>query len=241
MGRLERAVNANRDIAFERVGLGRIVKETQNGRSISSAYDLMGRRCQRTGSDGHSSVWEFDANSLPIELALPDAQTFSFLHDSRGRETGRRLPGGVRVDQDYDQLDRLTRQWTGFASDQEKPVRTLQERALKYDGNGNPSKIGERSTGAIDISYDSVGRVTQTRRSGDEEQYAYDLAGNLINAIKQKSLLTMDDSNADARGQRIHERGKLMQAGKVKYEYDLEGRVITRTDGPESGRSVNKP
>ncbi|NHZ35784.1 RHS repeat-associated core domain-containing protein [Massilia rubra] len=236
LGRLSSAVNADSDIRFERDDQGRVVRETQNGRSITSDYDLMGRRTERASSCGHSSVWEFDANSLPIELTLPDAQTFSFLHDSSGRETGRQLPGGVRIDQQYDQLNRLTRQWTGIGADKGGQARTLQERAVNYDGNGNPRKLGERSAGVIDIGYDKVGRVTQASRDKGGEQYAYDLAGNLIDAIKQKALLGSDESNADARGQRVHRRGRLMQAGKVKYEYDLEGRVITRMEGKRWGR-----
>ncbi|MDM5176220.1 DUF6531 domain-containing protein [Massilia sp. DJPM01] len=236
LGRLARAANADSDIVFERDALGRLVKETQNGRSIASGYDLMGRRTERLSSSGHSSVWEFDANSLPLELTLPDAQTFSFLHDNCGRETGRKLPGGVRIEQEYDPLNRLTRQWAGIAPESGRQARTLQERAVNYDGNGNPSKLGARNAGVVDIGYNSVGRVTQARRTDSEEQYAYDLAGNLIAAIKQTALFGTDDSNADARGQRIHQGGRLIQAGKVMYEYDIEGRVIKRSEGKRWGR-----
>ncbi|MCY0912409.1 RHS repeat-associated core domain-containing protein [Massilia antarctica] len=236
LGRLDSAVNADSDIRFERDAQGRVVRETQNGRSIVSGYDLMGRRTERSSSGGHSSVWEFNANSLPLELTLPDAQMFSFLYDSGGRETGRQLPGGARIEQEYDPLNRLTRQWTGIAADKGRQARTLQERAVNYDGNGNPHKLGERSAGVIDIGYDKVGRVTQASRGNGGEQYAYDLAGNLVDAIKQKSLLDTDEGNADTRGQRLHQRGKLMQAGKVKYEYDLEGRVTTRIEGKRWGR-----
>lgn len=236
LGRLSSAVNAGSDIRFERDDQGRVVRETQNGRSITSEYDLMGRRTGRTSSGGHNSVWEFDANSLPIELTLPDAQTFSFVHDSGGRETVRQLPGGVRIEQQYDQLSRLTRQWTGIAPEQGGQARTLQERAVNYDGNGSPRKLGERSVGVIDIVYDKVGRVTQASRDSGGEQYAYDPAGNLIDAIKKKALLGTDNSNPDTLGRRVHQRGRLMQAGKVKYEYDLEGRVITRTEGKRWGR-----
>ncbi|MFP5393315.1 MAG: RHS repeat-associated core domain-containing protein [Gammaproteobacteria bacterium] len=236
LGRLARAANADSDIVFERDSAGRIVKETQNGRSIASGYDLMGRRIARLSESGHSSTWEFDAKGLPLELTLPDAQTFSFVHDGCGRESMRKLPGGVRVDQQYDALNRLTRQWVGILPDSGKSGRTVQERAVEYDANGNPRKLGDLSAGVVDICYNTGGRVAQARSSDSDEQYAYDLAGNLIDAIKHSALLSMDNSNAEARGQRILQHGRLMQAGRVKYDYDLDGRVIRRTEGKRWGR-----
>ena len=236
LGRLARAANGDSDIVFERDAAGRVVKETQNGRSIASAYDPMGRRVARLSTSGHSSVWEFDANSLPLELTLSDAQTFRFMHDRCGRETVRKLPGNVRLEQAYDSLNRLTRQWTGISPESGTSARTLQERAVNYDGNGNPRKLGELSAGVVDVRYNSVGQVTQARSDASEEQYAYDLAGNLIDAIKHKALLSTDNSTAEARGQRILQHGRLMQAGRVKYDYDLDGRVIKRTEGKRWGR-----
>jgi RHS repeat-associated protein len=240
MGRLLSAISPDAELRFERDELGQIIAESQNGHTIRNSYNLLGQRMRRESAGGHASVWEFDANGLLLGLDLPDAQSFDFSRDSLGNETTRHLPGEVRIDQEFDSLGRVTRQYTRQNTRQSTPGnnrhRTLQERAVNYNRNGLPQRLGDRTTGVVDIAYDNIGQVTSAKRNQTEEQYAYDLAGNLIEAIKQKSLFAHDDNNADAQGPRQHQHGRLTQAGKVKYEYDAAGRVITRIEGKRWGK-----
>lgn len=232
MGRLTRASNPDADIRFERDFDGNVVREIQNGKVIANRYNILGQRIARENS-GQTSIWEFDANGLPAELVLPDAHAFAFVHDSLGREIARQLPGGVQISQEFDQASRLKRQWTGTPG---QNARTLAQRGIDYDGNGKPKRLGDLQTGATEFELDPAGQITAARQGKLHEQYAYDLAGNLIEAIKQKSRLAGDDSNADAQGARQHQAGRLLVAGKIRYEYDLDGRIVTRTEGKRWGR-----
>lgn len=50
----------------------------QNGQSVTSVFDALGRRTRRLTEGGHDT-WQFDANGLPVALTLPDAHLFGFV------------------------------------------------------------------------------------------------------------------------------------------------------------------
>lgn len=144
------AAGPDAEIGFEYDASGRVIRETQNGRTIASEYDSLGRRIKRTTDSGMQSLWQFDANGLPLALTLPDEQAFAFIHDSLGRQTERHLPGDVRMTQQFDRLGRLTYQKTMQRPDDARQARRLQERGVTYDRNGNPDKLGDLAYGIAD-------------------------------------------------------------------------------------------
>jgi len=130
-------------------------------------------------------VWQFDANGLPTALELPDAQAFAFLHDSLGREIARQLPNGARTEQDFDPVGRLTSQQTRLAG---REGRLLQERRTHYTADGLPGHIDDSLRGSTQYSFSPTGQVLQSTSLGKQNaslqgQYAYDLAGKLLEAI----------------------------------------------------------
>ena len=229
LGRLIEADSPGAELRFEFDTRGRLVRETQNGQSITSIYDALGRRTRRQTEGGHDSTWQFDANGLPVALALPDAHLFDFVHDSLGRETRRTLPGGLKQDNSYDALGRLTSQRTlGPAGGH-----PIQGRQLHYGAHGLPERIDDATWGRTDYRFDAVGQVTEAVHPDGHERYAYDLAGNLLQAIQFNARHAV--AEAATQGARSYGAGRLTQAGRVRYEYDAEGRVVTRTEGRRWG------
>ncbi|WP_322763029.1 hypothetical protein, partial [Frankia sp. Cr2] len=89
-GRVTRATNTDADCTLQRDALGRVLAETCNGRTVSSAFDVLGRRVRRVTPSGAESVWAYDPNDLPISLHTA-GRTLRFAHDGAGREVKRRL------------------------------------------------------------------------------------------------------------------------------------------------------
>lgn len=229
LGRLVVADSPGAKLRFEFDALGRLVRETQNGQSVTSVFDALGRRTRRLTEGGHDSAWQFDANGLPVALTLPDAHLFGFVHDSLGREIRRTLPGGLQQDNSYDTLGRLTGQRI-FGPAGGHPILGRQ---LSYGAQGLPERINDVTWGRTDYRFDAVGQVTEAIHPDGHERYAYDLAGNLLQAIQFNARHAI--AEAATQGSRGYGAGRLTQAGRVRYEYDAEGRVVTRTEGRRWG------
>ncbi len=73
---------------------GRVLAETCNGRTVSSTFDVLGRRVRRVTPFGTDSRWEYDPNDLPTSLETA-GRTLRFAHDGAGREVARSLDTGV--------------------------------------------------------------------------------------------------------------------------------------------------
>ncbi|MBT2383503.1 DUF6531 domain-containing protein [Streptomyces sp. ISL-11] len=212
-GALIRAANVDAEVVYERDALGRVLSETVDGRRMTYAYDVLGRRTQRITPSGLTTEWTYDAVGRPTELR-GDAGALGFSYDAVGRETERRLGEGVSLTQEWNATDRLTKQVVRVGE------RLLQHREYAYREDGYLREIRELTSGTRRFDLDETGRVTTVSAHGWTERYAYDAAGNLTSAVAP--------AHASA-GQREFEGTVIRRAGRTTYEHDAQGRMTRRT------------
>ena len=94
---------------LDRDPCGRITAETCNGRTVSSSYDVAGRRRRRVTPFGAVADWDYDEAGQPVRLTAGEHE-IRFGYDAAGREVRRELPGGLVLTQAWDQRGRLTLQ-----------------------------------------------------------------------------------------------------------------------------------
>ncbi|MGW1060996.1 RHS repeat-associated core domain-containing protein [Micromonospora rubida] len=243
-GRLVSAKNDDVDLVFVRDSLGRVVTESCNGRAVTKTYDAAGKVASRVTPSGARTAWVYNAAGMPSALTA-DGRELRFGYDSAGREVQRDLPGGTVLTQEWDQLGRLvTQALTGSAasSSQDGAMvagQLLQRRAYTYSPDGFVTGLEDLLTGDRAFRLDSAGRVTAVTGRGDgwSEQYDYDPAGNIVNAVWPASATGPAAGTLEmaSQGPREIDGTLTTRAGNIRYRYDAAGRVITRMRTRMSG------
>ncbi|WP_338596361.1 RHS repeat-associated core domain-containing protein [Saccharopolyspora sp. SCSIO 74807] len=218
-GRLRHAINSDAYVTFERDPAGRVLSETINGRTLTSAYDMLGRRTRRVTPSGAETDWEYDANSNPVALHTA-GRTIRFDHDAAGREIHRSIGGEAVLTQAWDANHQLKSQ-TLIGQGGKR----TQHRAYQYRADGYLTGIEDRLTGDRTFTLDRAGRVTAVQGRGWTERYAYDSAGNVTNAAWPSPEQSYD---SEAHGEREYTGTLIRRAGKVRYEHDDQGRMVLR-------------
>ncbi|RSS87044.1 type IV secretion protein Rhs [Streptomyces sp. WAC05292] len=205
---------------------GRVVSETVNGRTITYAYDVLGRRVSRTTPSGATATWTYDAAGRRLSLTT-SGRTIGFGYDAAGQEVSRTIAGALTLTHDYDELGRPKNQRL-VARD----GRTLQRRGYAYRPDGALTALDDLLAGSRTFTLDDAARVTAVHGPSWEEQYAYDAAGNQIEA-------TWPDYHpgAAARGSRSYTGTRVVNAGGIRYEHDGLGRTTLR----QKARLSRKP
>uniref|UniRef100_UPI002AD2A1F0 DUF6531 domain-containing protein n=1 Tax=Frankia sp. Cas3 TaxID=3073926 RepID=UPI002AD2A1F0 len=243
VGRVVRAVNADADCTVTRDGRGRVLAETCNGRTVSSTYDVLGRRVRRVTPSGAESVWEYDPNDLPLSLATA-GRILRFVHDEAGREVARSLDSGVVLAQAWDANHQLLSQTvtaqtvTTGGPGTARQARVVQRRDYSYSPDGYVTEIDDMLAGLRRFDLDPVRRVTAVHGAGWSERYAYDAAGNIIDASWPVPAQRdgRDGGDHAAQGGREYAGTLIRRAGRVRYEHDGQGRVTLRQHKRLSGK-----
>ncbi|WP_425471996.1 DUF6531 domain-containing protein [Streptomyces piniterrae] len=214
LGRLTSVFNADAVLELERDALGRVTGETVNGRKLTAVYDANGRRTTRTTPSGAVSFWSYDNVGSPISLTA-SGNSITFEHDAAGREIERRLGQTA-----------MSTAWDGAGRLEEQSLTTAhrhQHRRYSYHADGHLASVRDQSTGERQYDLDAAGRVISVRANNWTETYAYDAAGNQTHATwptRHPGAATQGDRNYDGT--------RLTQAGRFRYEYDAQGRVVLR-------------
>jgi RHS repeat-associated protein len=244
-GRLVGARNDDSELTFIRDSHGRVIVETCNGLSMTSRYDLAGRRVGRRTPFGAEATWAYDARGLPTMLDS-GGHTLHFAHDAAGREINRQLDASVALAQTWDANHRLLTQTltAGLPADASRPSagvqtaadpsRLLERRTWHYRPDGHLSRV-DSSLGSRRFDLDPAGRVTTVHGHNWAERYVYDSAGNVTDATWPASS-RVDPLDADIQGEREYVGTLVRRAGKIRYEHDACGRVILRQQKQLSGR-----
>ncbi|WP_089157668.1 DUF6531 domain-containing protein [Micromonospora sp. NBS 11-29] len=221
-GRLLRAWNDDVDLVLVRDVLGRVVSESCNGRTVTLTYDAAGNVTGRVTPSGAATAWAYDAARMPSALTV-GGRELRFGHDPAGRETTRKLPGGVVVTQRWDQLGRLV------AQDLTGPVaaRPLRQRAYTFGPDGFVSTATDALDGDRNFQRDAAGRLTIVtgEGGGHPARYRYDPVGNLVDVAGPAAGVP----DLPSQGPREINGTLTARAGNVRYGYDAAGRVISRT------------
>uniref|UniRef100_UPI002AD51893 DUF6531 domain-containing protein n=1 Tax=Frankia sp. Cas3 TaxID=3073926 RepID=UPI002AD51893 len=243
VGRVVRAVNADADCTFTRDPAGRMLAETCNGRTVSSTYDVLGRRVRRVTPSGADSRWEYDPNDLPLVLHTA-GRTVRFVHDDAGREIERSLDSGVVLAQAWDANHQLLSQTvTAAVLGSAGYARVLQRRDYSYSPDGYVTEIDDMLAGLRRFDLDPVRRVTAVHGAGWSERYVYDAVGNITDASWPASTQSppaqpngRDGVHEAAQGGREYAGTLIRRAGRVRYEHDGQGRVTLRQHKRLSGK-----
>ncbi|MFG2605604.1 DUF6531 domain-containing protein [Streptomyces sp. NPDC048514] len=226
-GALAYAANTDAEVILERDCLGRVLSETVNGRTTTHAYDALGRRVSRVTPSGLASEWTYDPAGRPLILRSPVGE-LHFAHDPAGRETERRLGTEVRLTQSWSPRNLLTGQSLTSGPEADDADRLLQHRTYTHRADGYLTEIRELTSGTRRFDLDGMGRVTGVRAHGWTETYAYDAAGNLVDASAPAH---------DTPGEREFDGTLVRSAGVTAYEHDEQGRLVRRTRRLLNGQS----
>ncbi|MFJ3665619.1 RHS repeat-associated core domain-containing protein [Streptomyces sp. NPDC090106] len=224
-GLLREALSPGVRLTLEHDEYGRITEETVNGRTSSFRYDLAGRRTTRVTPSGALSDWSYTPDGLPRELVAFD-HALHFGYDAAGRETEIRLGEGLSVHQTWDAMHRMRRQTVVGAAVTGSGATPVDRRY--QHGSAGPVAVSDAEGGSTRYTLDAAGRATGVRAEGWTEGYAYDAGGRLT---------ASHGESADGTEERYKYTGaRLTRAGRTRYEYDAQGRVIRRTRRTLSGR-----
>lgn len=236
LGRLARASNADAELEFEYDAAGNVVSEAINGRVTRHVYDAAGQRVRRTTPSGAVTEWTYDPLGAPSALCS-QAGGLVFEHDAAGRETARHLGPNTAVTRSWDVNHRLTgtavwhRLGTEGGADAEYQL--LQQHGYAYRSDGMVQAIADRLGGDQTLALDPAGRVTSRAATGWNENYTYDVAGNITARHAGGS-----GAYEDGDGAREYEALRIRRAGRLSYEYDEDGRLVASVRRTLSGKRL---
>ncbi|WP_051450308.1 RHS repeat-associated core domain-containing protein [Actinospica robiniae] len=231
-GLLVCAYNAESRVEYVRDARGEILRETVDGRTVLSEYDLAGNRTRRVTPSGVVSDWAVGAEGLVSACAIAGTR-ITFDYDARGQETSRRIGAATAMSKAYDQVGRL--QSLGlWALDETTPGEPqyagIRARAYSYRADSKLAAVHDQAAGLSTFDLDPNGRVRSVSTTGDVQQYAYDASGNLVHA----EAGGRSEENA---GARTYEGARLRRAGRTHYDYDGQGRVVRTVVRTLSGQN----
>ncbi|MET7454689.1 RHS repeat-associated core domain-containing protein [Streptomyces sp. NPDC005574] len=197
--------------------LGLVVAETVNGHTTTNAYDVLGRRTRRMTPGGAISSWSYDAAGRCTTLTA-GRHTIGFDHDAAGRESARHIGATLTLANCFDLRGRLTAQALTDAEG-----RSVQRRDYGYRPDGSLVGLDDQLNGSRRFDLDLAGRVIAVNADNWTERYAYDEAGNQIEASWPEG-----HPGHEAAGTRTYNGTRITRAGSVRYEHDVLGRTTLR-------------
>ncbi|MET9862734.1 putative T7SS-secreted protein [Streptomyces smyrnaeus] len=216
-GRLVEARNPDAELLRQYDRAGRLKTEVVGGRALTHAYDALGRPVRRTTPTGSVTRYGYDAAGNRTTVTA-DGHTLASSYDMSGREQQRRLGEFSSLTWTWDPAGRLTGQsLTGVAAE------TDWHRSYTYRPDGHLIRVDDSREGATRFSLDAAGRVTRVTARDWTESYAYDEAGNQTTASWPET-----HAAAEARGPRTYTGTRIRTAGRLRYEHDAAGRVVSR-------------
>ncbi|WP_437575918.1 RHS repeat-associated core domain-containing protein [Sorangium sp. So ce887] len=219
-------------LRIEHDALGRVVGETQNGRTIRYEYDPQNRCVARHLPTGHVTRYAYDE----------EGNVSSVDHDGYRVEIQRDLAGsvvrkvfasaGVEARREVDTMARPTRDWVGATG------RTLVDRLYAYDPSGALVERNDLRWGLTRYRHDRLGMLLEASSRKGRETFVYDAGGSLKPAgstweMGPGGLLLRTEQAVyayDAANRRTRE---TRSDGETEYLWDCRGqlREVRRPDG----------
>ncbi|WP_190232861.1 DUF6531 domain-containing protein [Streptomyces avicenniae] len=220
VGLLVHAASPGAELSLAYDASGRLSREGTNGLDVTYTHDPLGRLLSRTTPSGHTSGWEHNAAGDPTSLVTA-GRTLTFAYDAVGRETARRVAGGVELTREWDAAGRLTAQAVADGPGRD-PVR---RRAYAYRSDHYLTAVTDDHGGTTRFDLDPTGRVTTATGPGRSESYTYEPGGSQSSA--RWSAPTAAPGQG-ATGERVYDGARVVRAGNVRYTYDAAGRIVLR-------------
>lgn len=212
-GALMEATTGNSTIVFTRDAQGRVLTETQNGHTATSAYDALGQRVGLTSSLGAAVAFERDARGKVCQTQAGGSSWQSVVgRDADGLDLQRQLSGGLILSWQRDALGRPTSQRvsTGVGA-------VARQRRYQWQGADQLLSIEDSAYGTSQFAYDAVGNLAgATFADGVPELRQPDAVGNLFRTPERTD-------------RQYGQGGQLREASGMRYKYDEEGNLKRKT------------
>ncbi|MEJ2620957.1 MAG: RHS repeat-associated core domain-containing protein, partial [Candidatus Thiodiazotropha sp.] len=229
VGFIQSATNPSSHIKYERNSLGKITHEIQNGHIIKRKYDSIGNLIQLETSLGHKVNYNYDANGLLTSFTRERENTVQITRDARGSELNRSF-NNILLTQKYDTIGRLLQQelYTFFDTPShlsDHPSTPIIKRNYLYEGS-ELVHLNDSIWGSETYTYDSIERLVKVVTQNTlETTFNYDANDNITRIYQNKNSRNF-----------IYSRGnQLKEADNVIYEFDNQGRLVTKTEFNRSG------
>ena len=216
-GLLTKAYNADSVTEFVHNAIGQVVKETQDGQSVEHVYDARSRLARTISGLGADLGYGYDLMGLSDSITARSSGSHRpwevrIERDRLGRETHRRMTGGIESAYFYDTVGRPCRQ------------RVMRGEHRLYDrsyGWGDDFRLLETLntiTGArVRYDYDAFGRLSEAEYGAGFRQYrTTDAMGNVY-------------ASSECTDRTYGRGGQLRQDGTWHYHYDAQGNLVLKT------------
>lgn len=200
-------------------------------KKVDYTYDGLGRLIEETDNSKSITAYELDGFGRPIETTYPNGRRIFIQYAAHSMSA---LPISTKVDdytigtQTFDGSCRITSQTLG--------TRTT---SMTYKGNGpNPATIQTSQGGKLDVSYDPAldYAVTSVKSKDELETYQYDRRSSALLALRGSSvaelreylpsgLLVKEKTQIDRKKQ-FSTQSTYSMAGKLRTYTDVHGQKL---------------
>ncbi|MEU5861942.1 RHS repeat-associated core domain-containing protein [Nonomuraea sp. NPDC047529] len=198
--------------------------------TTSFGYDAVGRPTRSTDGRGNATFTTYNSLGLaesviePSTAAHPDVsdRTWTTAYDAAGNPVTSLVPGGVRVDRVFDELNRLTKQ-SGTGAE----VAT-EDKTFGYDQAG-------RMVAANGLSFTLNDRgllLKAAGTGGDLNAFAYDADNRLAQRVDVTGTTSFTWDDAD----RLTQTVDPVSASSIDYVYDKASRLTSMAYGASGAR-----
>ncbi|MFD5764275.1 RHS repeat-associated core domain-containing protein, partial [Streptomyces sp. NPDC127049] len=210
--------------------LGRLTKQVEpvtataaDSITTTFGYDAAGHRTRLTDGRGKSTHYTFNTWGQPESTIEPSTtlhpalsnRTWTNVYDAAGRVTTELLPGNVKRQKTYDDLDRLTRETGSGTAVATRP------RSLSYDLAGRLTGVGGDGVLADNTyTYNDRGQLLTTDGPGGTSSYAYDADGKMTSRTDAAGATAFTYDTAG----RLNTTTDPLTGTQVRSDYDAAGR-----------------
>jgi YD repeat-containing protein len=189
--------------------------------TTSFGYDAAGAQTRLTDGRGNATWTGYNTLGLietltePATTAHPNLadRTWTHVYDVAGNETALLQPGGVRLDRQYDALDRVTKisgSGAGIVAG---------DKTYGYDLAGRVTSVGDQS-----LEYNDRSLLTKlSSPSGTSTAFAYDAIGNPTQRVDVTGTTTYTWDNDN----RLKTVTDPVSGRTNTYDYDKADRLTT--------------
>ncbi|NUW41368.1 LamG-like jellyroll fold domain-containing protein [Nonomuraea rhodomycinica] len=238
--------------------LTELVEPVSDTESIATSfgYDASGARTRLTDGRGNATWTAYNTLGLIETLTEPSTtahpnladRTWTHVYDVAGNETALIQPGGVRLDREFDLLDRVTKvsgSGEGLYTDDKTygydladRVTKMNDQVLEYNDRSLLTKVSGPTGQTSAFGYDPMGNPTQRIDASGTTTYTWDDDNRLRTVTDPVSgrTNTYDYDKAD----RLSTVTSTNPVNTQVYTYDAVDRVATHTLKNSTGGQLAK-
>ncbi|OPG07210.1 hypothetical protein B1L11_31325 [Microbispora sp. GKU 823] len=198
--------------------------------TTSFGYDAAGQQTRATDGRGNSTYTTYNSLGLvesviePSTAAHPDLsdRTWTNIYDAAGNQVTSLLPGGVKVERTFDELNRLVKQIGSGAE------AATEDKNFGYD-------LAGRLTRADELAFSLNDRGLLLKSSGpggDISAYAYDADNRLVQRADSTGTASFSWDDAD----RLTSMTDPVTSSTIEYGYDKAARLTSMAYGANGAR-----